>query len=239
MASIARNIFHDFGSEKWKSIPFEDITKNVFDLLVDILFSLSRCLTVAVKMIESSGEKTNIFMAELDRLLQDLVSQIRAWSKNVFWFNSPNYRAKTCLGIQESSSDILTIPFRRIPFYNLPTAALSALYDTTNMITLSLLSISSSEERYEKCVLLHAESILSTSKFINGNNGPESLRGSIMSLFPLKVVSIWSPSSKQRDQAAEMITILECSEQFNSVISNGFFEDLASYIHHRWQKLRQ
>jgi hypothetical protein len=101
------------------------------------------------------------------------------------------------------------------------------------MVTLSLFSILPSKEQYERCILLHAESILSASEFINANKGPESLRGSIMSLFPLKIVSLWSPSPQQRNQAAGMITTLECSGQLDSVISNGFFEDLAVYIRHQ------
>lgn len=169
-------------------------------------------------------------MTELDRLLRGLVIQTDAWSNSIFWFNSPDDKARTCLSVQDSSSDTSTISFRGIPFYNLPTAALSSLYDTINMVTLSLFSISLSKKRYEKCILLHAESILSASEFINSNKGPESVRGSIMSLFPLKMVSLWSPSLQHRNQAAEIISTLECSEQLDSVISNGFFEDLAFYI---------
>lgn len=172
-------------------------------------------------------------MTELDRLLQGLVSQIDAWSKSIFWLNSPHDEARTCLDVRDSLPDTTTISFRGISFYNLPTAALSSLYDTTNMVTLSLLSLLSSKERYERCIILHAESILSASEFINANKGPESVRGSVMSLFPLKMVSLWSPSLQQRNQAAEMITTLECSEQLDSVISNGFFEDLAVYIRHQ------
>jgi hypothetical protein len=172
-------------------------------------------------------------MTELDRLLQDLVTQTDAWSKSIFWFNSPKDESRTYLDARDSSSDTSTIPFRVIPFHNLPTAALSSLYDTTNIVTLSLFSILSPQERYERYILLHAESILSASEFINANKGPESVRGSIMSLFPLKMVSLWSPSLQQRNQAAEIITTLECSVQLDSVISNGFFEDLAVYIRHQ------
>jgi hypothetical protein len=47
VTTMASNKQYAFGSQRWTSIPFKNNPKTLFDMLVDILFSLSRCLEVA------------------------------------------------------------------------------------------------------------------------------------------------------------------------------------------------
>lgn len=234
---MTRNKTHSFSSQPWIIIPFQVNPKTSFDLLVDVLFSLLPCLAVANKLRRSSGEEAAIFMTELCTLVQASVSLMDLWAKGIFRLGSSKAITHTFLAFADDATDSTACnsnPSRRIVYHDLPTAALSTQYDTANMIIFSLLLlISPLEDKYEGWIQQHAQSILSASKFINANPGPDSIRGSIMMLFPLRIVSLWSSSAYQRDEAARIIQSLSCNEQLNDVIPGGLYNDLATYIRYQ------
>lgn len=235
---MARSRFHTFGSKRWTTIPFERNRKTLFDLLIDILFSVSKCLTIARKVIKSTSEETDLWTAKLHSLLQDSVSQIQLWSQCASRIPPADHSIRTVSGfanIQSDGSSSCPVSFQNMAYHDLPTAALSAFHSTAIVIILSLLSfVSAPNGAYEISIRHHAQSIISANDFIYGCHETDLLRGPLMMVFPLRTVHLWSPSPSHRTQAAERIWALDCTEQFNDVIPDFFFEDVAAHIcHHR------
>jgi hypothetical protein len=235
---MGQNKLHAFGSRLWMTVPFQTHQKDSFDSLVDILFSLSRCLAVTQRVIKSSGEKADVLLTELRTLIQRSVSQTDQWClQDISLSNADEDSTDMCADSANGTQNALpwnSNPLQKAVYYDLPTAALSALYDAANMIIFSLLFfVSPSGDAYERRVQLHAQSIISANEFINANNRPDSVRGSLMMLFPLKLVSLWSPSLHQKNQAARIVQSLSGNEGFKEVMSNGFYEDVATYICYR------
>ncbi|KFZ21112.1 hypothetical protein V502_02942 [Pseudogymnoascus sp. VKM F-4520 (FW-2644)] len=226
VATMARNKSHPFGSQQWITIPFENHPKTFFDLLIDVLFSLPRCLTVAKNVMNSSGEEADILVAELDTLIQSSVSQIDLlWSQGLSRFSSGKDSTYRCLDFADGAAETLPWgpnPFQNIVYNDLPTAALSALYDAANVVLWSLLFfVSPSGDVYEGLIQLHAQSIISASEFVSVNSCPSSVHGSLMMLFPLKIVSLWSSSLQQRNRAVKIIQALGSNGGFDEVMPNG------------------
>jgi hypothetical protein len=232
---MARNMSHAFASERWTTIPFQCHSKTLFDLLVDILFSMTRCLAVADKLISSPAKERGILKSELCTLVQGSLSQIKLWPQGISWPNSSDDAVQTSSNISDSTLETAPPSFQNIAYHDLPTASLSAFYDTANMVIISLLFLVSQSEGTNKGrISIHAQSIISACEFINTNNCPDPMRGALMMLLPLKMVNLWSPSPLQRNQAAEIIMSLNGNEQFNNATRGAFFEDVATYIryHH-------
>ena len=228
---MARNMSHTFASERWTTIPFQLHSKTLFDLLVDILFSMTRCLAVTDKLIGSPAKEGAILKSELCTLVQGSVSQIELWAKSISWPNSGDDTVQASSTLSDSTLETSPRSFQKIPYHDLPTAALSALYDTANMVITSLLFfVSKSEGANERHISIHAQSIISACVFITTNNCLDPLRGASMILFPLKMVNLWSPSPLQRSQAAEITLALDGNEQFNNATRGAFFEGVATYI---------
>ncbi|KIM97219.1 hypothetical protein OIDMADRAFT_168978 [Oidiodendron maius Zn] len=235
VATMAQNKLHSFSSKRWITIPFQTHQKNSFDSVVDIFFSLSRCLAVAQRVINSSGDKADVLLTELRILIQGSISQIDQWRlQDNSWSNSDKDSTDMSphsANVRQNASPKSSNALQKAVYYDLPTAALSSLYDAANMIILSLLFfISPSGGSYETRIELHAQSILSANDFINANNRPNSVHGSLMMFFPLKLVSLWSSSLQQNNQAARLVQSLSGNGGFNEVTSNGFYGDVATYI---------
>lgn len=230
VASMAQNKLHSFSSKRWITIPFQTYQKNSFDSIVDIFFSLSQCLAMAQRVINSSSDKADVLLTELRILIQESISQIDQWRlQDNSWSDSD----KDSTGMSSDPANVRqnASPLQKAVYYDLPTAALSSLYDAANMIIFSLLFfISPSGGSYEARIELHAQSILSANDFINANNRPNSVHGSLMMLFPLKLVSLWSSSLQQNNQAARLVQSLSGNGGFNEATSNGFYGDVATYI---------
>lgn len=114
--------------------------------------------------------------------------------------------------------------FPIIPHSDMPTAALVALYDSANIITLRLLSlVSSSAYLYEERIQRHVHSILSAKAFISAIPGPTSSRGSIMISLPFKILSIWSPPGREESPQDKKSA---CS----STTSTELFANTAAYV---------
>jgi hypothetical protein len=232
---MAQNKLHPFGSHRWVTIPFQTYQKIPFDILVDILFSVSRCLVMAQSLINSARKKADISATKLRTLLRETASQIDMWwSEGI---SGPNFEKRSAsfspnpANCTRDASSWSLCPFKKVDYYDLPTAALSALYDAANMIIFSLLFfVTPSGNTYEERIQLHAQSIISSYEFIHANNCPDPDRGSLMILLPLKVVSLWSPSQTLKIRASEIISSLSGNEGFSEVISNGLFKDVAAYV---------
>lgn len=116
--------------------------------------------------------------------------------------------------------------FPILPHSDMPTAALVALYDFANIITLRLLFlVLSSAYLYEERIQRHAQSILSAKAFVSAIPGPTSSRGSIMVSFPFKILSIWSPPGREGSPQDK-------KPASSSTTSYELFANIAAYALH-------
>lgn len=224
-----------FASAEWMAIPFEVHPKMIFDQLIDILFAVQKCLLVANKLIRTVDEDATELMTDLDELIQDAMLQIHGWW--IGFISSGGFRdatGKKTFGFETNPDLWCGLKEPLLPYTNIPEAALSSLYDAANVIILRLLHlVSASAAFYNLRVQNHAQSILSANHFINATSGPAPDRGSTMMVLQLKVASLWSSSSKQRDMAIAMLHGEKVQAGGLSDISSPsdeYFADVAAHI---------
>lgn len=213
-----------FASPDWMTIPFQVYPKLIFDQLIDVLFNLLKCLSFADQLIKSDSSSN--LRSTLDANIRDCMLQASQW-----WLgcieNSPFGQISPKQECGSDEGQLLT-------HTSVPAAALCSLYDAANMIAFRLSHlVSSSASSHDLNARQHAESILSASHFIDEVSGPAPDRASIMITLQLKVVSLWSPSSEQRNMA---LALLQRDKHQGgglsdiSAVSNEYFADVAAYI---------
>ncbi|KAI5459131.1 hypothetical protein BGZ63DRAFT_360575 [Mariannaea sp. PMI_226] len=236
VASMAENEVPAFASYEWMTIPFEIYPKMIFDQLIDILYTVQKCISVANELIKLRGNETTALMKKLDKLIQGTMIQMHQWwskclSSGIFR-ESKKTQAWSLASMLDNSKEPPLLPFD-----NVQAAALSSLYDAANIIILRLLFfVSPLAASYDLRVRQHAESIFASNHLINAASGPAPDRGSIMMVLQLKIVSLWSSASQQRTTAARMLQGEKYQGGGLSDIStvSQYFADVAAYIlqHH-------
>ncbi|RSL81501.1 hypothetical protein CEP51_005806 [Fusarium floridanum] len=225
VAAMTENEVPIFASQDWMTIPFRIYPKLIFDQLIDVLFSVLKCLSIADQLINSDDDGD--LGAILDALIQDTMLQASQWwleciGSSIFGQISPKQ------GCGPDEAQLL------LTHTSVPATALCSLYDAANIIALRLLHLaSSSGSSHDLQVRQHAQSILSASHFIDEVSGPAPDRGSIMITLQLKVVSLWSPSSEQRNMALALLQRDKHQEgglSDISAVSDEYFADVAAYI---------
>lgn len=210
------------------TIPFEVYPKGAFDKLVDILFSLLPCLTIADKLVQSHGEKADTLRGNLNTLILSLIFQLHLWWKGcISMANLGEINGNIEVKVASNGSDNpLWDPshFPTLDHSDMPTAALFALYDAANIIAFRLFFlVSPSAPLYEERIQRHAQSILSAKKFVSAIPGPASNRGSLMVGFPFRILNVWSPpgdGGKNRNGDASGL----------SATPDGLFASVATYV---------
>lgn len=232
---MAENEVPAFASPAWMTIPFEIYPKMIFDQLIDVLFAVQRCLSVASELIKSTRHDARELRTKLDKLLQDAMFQMHQWWSGCILggifgqtklMHEPSFNTKPNFSCDLKES--------LLPFTNIPAAALCSLYDAANVIMLRLSHlVSPSAASYDIRIQKHAQSILSAYHFIIAASGPAPDRGSIMMVLQLKVVSLWSPSSQQRALALGMLQGEKMQGGGLSdvgAVSHEYFADVAAHI---------
>ncbi|RSL50055.1 hypothetical protein CEP54_012117 [Fusarium duplospermum] len=77
VATMTENEVPVFASQEWMTIPFRIYPKLIFDQLIDVLFSVLKCLSVANQLIKSHGESD--LRSTLDSLIRDTMLQASQW----------------------------------------------------------------------------------------------------------------------------------------------------------------
>lgn len=233
---MAENELHPFASPEWMTIPFQVHPKLIFDKLVDILFAVERCLSVASRLITSSADKAHQLKQKLNILIQDARLQIHQWQLEglLYAFGQDQQEQERPIPILDAQLDASDPHHFMLPYTDIPSAALVTLYDTANIIVLRLLClVSPTAVSYNSRIHHHAESILSAHAMTNAAPSAVPGRSSIMIVQQLKTVALWSPSSRQRAVAVE---ILEGQTSQNkgfadiSSPSHEYFADVAAHI---------
>ncbi|KAL7928580.1 hypothetical protein V8C35DRAFT_285148 [Trichoderma chlorosporum] len=228
VASMAENELHPFASPQWTTIPFEIHPKLIFDRLVDILFAVERCLSVANRLIASTTDKARKLRHKLDILIQDARLQIHQWRLEALSYSSGKGQqenqekpAPTADASLDASSDPRHF---MLPYTDVPSAALVTFYDTANIIVLRLSRlVSSAAASYNRRIQEHAQSILSAHTMVKGVSSSVPGRSSIMIVQQLKTVALWSPSSQQRAMAVEILQ--------GQAVQNRGFADISAPSH--------
>lgn len=199
-----KNTDHLFCSSQWTTVPFEIHPKGPFDELVDILFSLLPCLTIANRLIESRAEHAHVLTEELRTSVLDTMLRLHTWwVQFMALMNLGDFDVRTCTNV--TTADTENPPFRPdhfplLPQTDMPTAALGALYDAANIIVFRLFFlVSPSAPLYEARIRRHAQSILTAMNFMSTVPGPVSSRGSMMVGLPVRILQIWCPYAQDRD----------------------------------------
>ncbi|EHK22888.1 uncharacterized protein TRIVIDRAFT_191521 [Trichoderma virens Gv29-8] len=238
VASMAENELHPFASPEWTTIPFEIHPKLIFDKLVDILFAVQRCLSVASRLITSTADKAHQLQHKLDILIQDARLQMRQWQLEGLLYASAGGKQEhreMPASIDEAHLDASSDPHHFMLSYNdVPSAALVTLYDTANIIVLRLLFlVSTTAASYSSRIQHHVQSILSAHAMANAASSSVPGRSSIMMVQQLKTVALWSPSSDQRAVAVEILqgqTAQNRGFADISAPSHEYFADVAAHI---------
>ncbi|KAL6790830.1 hypothetical protein J3E68DRAFT_80054 [Trichoderma sp. SZMC 28012] len=236
VASMAENELHPFAPPEWMTIPFKDHPKLIFDKLVDILFAVERCLSIASRLITSKADKAHQLKHKLNILIQDTRLQIHQWRLEglLYAFRQEQQEQERPAPILDAHLDASDPCHFLLPYTDIPSAALVTLYDTANIIVLRLLCLASpTAASYNSRIQHHTESILSAHAMTNAAPSAVTGRSSIMIVQQLKTVALWSPSPRQRAMAVE---ILEGQTSQNrgfsdiSAPSHEYFADVAAHI---------
>lgn len=215
--------------------------KTAFDEFVDIMLTLLPCLVMANELIVSIDEKASSLKSRLTKIVRRLMSQLHSWwiksvrSTNFMeanadlWMRSPNDE------IHDLPGDPKHVPL--IPYADMPTASLTALYDAVNIIVLRLFFlVSPSATLYENRIQGHVQSILSAKEFVATFPNPASSRGAVMMGLPLKMVSIWNPLDMIPSTRSPLPDLTGQYEGGTSPYppSRELFGDVASYVLQRF-----
>ncbi|OKP00767.1 hypothetical protein PENSUB_7698 [Penicillium subrubescens] len=240
-AALFKSQQHVFSSQDWLRIPFEVHSKTAFDEFVDILLSLLPCLSVASEMIDSADERADQLKTKLTKLVGALMSQLHVWwtkcicSTNFIEANAVQWMGTSRDGFQDLYGDPEHFPL--IPYVDMPTASLAALFHAVNVIILRLsFVVSPTANLYENRIQRHVKSILLAKDFVATFPSPASSRGSVMVGLPLKIISIWSPPEMGLS-AEDLLPGLDGQNEDNgsySISSRELFGDVASYILQRY-----
>jgi hypothetical protein len=222
------------------TVPFEKLPKGPFDELVDVYFSLLPCLAIADEMIAATGEEFYSFRAELSTMVHHIITHLHTWWSQCAFrmdLNQANPKPNTPVCKKrhiDTPSDPYDIPL--LPHMDMPSAALSALFDAANVIVFRLLSlVSSSAHIYEYRIQQHIQSIVSALEFVTNMPRPVSQRGFIMVALPLRIIQIWAPCSSMEigDDTARPLVDKWAQDATSSAAPAEFFAHVAAYIHAR------
>jgi hypothetical protein len=198
VASIYRNEQHAFALPEWTNIPFQIHPKTAFDELIDILYRLLPCLSVADEIITATTDTDDWLQERLNTMVLEIIFQLyKWWSQCISMLSPVEAPADEWMNANKKHTNEDPYDPGHFPLLfhtDMPTAALGSVYDSANLIAFRLLFLSSSSAYlYEERIQRHAQSILSAKEFIAAVPGPSSGRGSLMLGFPLRIMSIWNP----------------------------------------------
>lgn len=202
---------HEFASHDWMTIPLEGALENPFDRLINIL--LSHLLQLSMSD-ENTYQKHHILFKAQSQANSDalaLISALDAWQLR-FMYRMSRGNGRKEAGLNMTCDDTGDFPHPppspfEVSFLDVPTAAFISLYHAASIKAFLHLSlISGAANLYEDRMEQHAQVVISASTFI-ATCANASLGGGSMLLifFPLKVVSLWSPSICQRNYALRCI----------------------------------
>jgi hypothetical protein len=187
-------------SKPWSTIPFQQNHKMPLDTLLDIMHQLPSCFPYQNEMLKMRCKNPPASDAARQNLASTLQHVLHRLDQ--FWEThkseiDPKYDDRV-------ASQIETGHYHTIEFESPYAATVTSLYDSANVIVFtSLASASCTPDTYYWKATIHAASILASIAFHEAQ-GPLS-GGSFSMLFPMRIISLMSPSQEQRVVAHEAL----------------------------------
>jgi hypothetical protein len=202
---------HEFASHDWITIPLEGVPENPFDRLINIL--LSHLLQLSMSDENTYHKHQILFKTQnqANSAALSFISELDAWQlRFIHRMSRSNDRNEAGLNMAcDDTGDSLRPPPSpfEVSFLDVPTAAFISLYHAASIKAFLHLSlISAAGNLYEDRIEQHAEVVIAASAFVAANANASLGGGSMLLIFfPLKVVSLWSPSICQRNYALRCI----------------------------------
>lgn len=212
-------------SEGWRTIPFEYKTPSLFDTLMNILFQIPRCLRLCSRMVDLSAydlPASEKVKEALELKCLELIAMLDEYWETYRHELSPNYRYSWFSGPYDGS---LPNPEPKECFRDTYSAYTIAHLDGAKLILSGMLTlISPNEQCYEAPMMTHSASILAAMRYQDGMGALTG--GTVLMVFPLRVVVKTSPSKPQREEARAAL-LKWGAERGISGISSQFSENHA------------
>ncbi|KAH0548214.1 hypothetical protein GP486_008070 [Trichoglossum hirsutum] len=193
-----------FASDPWISIPFSLYPKSTLDKLIDILLQLPGCLARRNQMKAlkvQNPHESEVIRVELKRRVLSLVSRLDEWlrqhEEELVEVGSESWQKHSEAGEENQDSLKATVP-------SSPSVVpINSLYHAANILAYRLLTVISSSHLYEWRITSHGNCVVSLAgnQSFNDSGG----HGSLLMVFPLKVVCRLTRDEEQRNRAREML----------------------------------
>lgn len=212
-------------SDEWRTIPFEYETPSLFDSLLNILFQIPSCLRLCSRMVDFSAydlPASEKVKKALELQCLGLITRLdEYWELNRHELG-PNYRYSWFSGPYDDSHPN---PEPKECFRDTYSACTIAHLDAGKIILSGMLTlISPNQQCYEDLMMAHCASILAAMRYQDGVGALTG--GTVLMVFPLRVVVKASPSKRQREEARAAL-LKWGSQRGISGISSQFSENHA------------
>ncbi|KAJ3492700.1 hypothetical protein NLG97_g5204 [Lecanicillium saksenae] len=235
IASMQENTLHAFADPEWLDVPFREQGKNLFDELVDALFSVQRCLFVMQEGLRAGTEKDEDYTKTMQLLMETATKELSEWDAKYMAFMRP-----ACWARREQKPEAMAPDYvdfvepdeaeAAVP--GLPESALMSLFYAGRLIVAQLaatacgtLNNTAHEDSY---VLLNI-----AGRGEQSSAEPSSKLRPFMMLPGLKIASVWSPLPEVRSQARALLLneqILISPMADIALTSGNYFSDVANSI---------
>ena len=212
-------------SDEWRTIPFEYEKPSLFDSLMNILFQIPRCLRLCSRMVDLSAydlPASEKVKKALELKCLGLIARLDEYWETYRHELGPNYRYSWFSGPSDGSGPN---PEPKECFRDTYSAYTIAHFDGAKIILSGMLTLISPDlQCYEDLMMTHSASILAAMRYQDGLGALTG--GTVLMVFPLRVVVKASPSKPQREEARAAL-LKWGAERGISGISSQFSENHA------------
>lgn len=193
---------HLFATHPWNTVPFEVNPKVAYDKLLDLLLLIPSCLSFLNRTIRTWGldiTKDQDMRLELESLVSSILRRLQEWWQEYAEEHASHGRDANSFGEPQPSS-VSTEPY----YPNSFDAACTAQYHAATMVLCALLTFCSyGTQTYEAQIEWHSSRILASCSYMMMNR--TSSAGTIMMVYPLKIMCRCSLNQLQRRTAFEIL----------------------------------
>lgn len=200
--TVATEEQHTFALPPWTTVPFGVHPKITYDKLLDILLLIPGCSSIKNRIqrlssLDKSEEQK--LRLELDLSASSLLQRLRNW-----WQEYADEQAKSGRDAN-SFGKLQPISMSNVPYFPDDfAAACTASYHTANIMLYSLLASCSGEASvHDAQIEWHSSHILESCSYMMANQ--TSSAGTVMMLFPLKIMWRSARNELQRQAAFEIL----------------------------------
>lgn len=199
---------HIFATYPWSTVPFAIHPKTINDRLIDILLLIPGCLSIYNQITSTSGldiQHEPTLRLELEFRASSQLECLHDW-----W---QEYADGVAIQSGKDASLLYGLGGETHPskpnepyFADAFTAACAASYHAANIILYSMLSFTSSQPYYYgSAIESHTSEILAACSYMIAHGSCSA--GTLMMVFPLKIVCHWALEEPARQSAFEFLEL--------------------------------